>query len=79
MYSCLQKCNKLNKSHLVGQLYKTKRNVLMSSTYLGFLTLQYVVIIPAILEYVRRETQMLVDLKTYITHLRTREFKQIRN
>jgi len=51
----------------------------MSSTYFGFLTLQYVVIIPAILEYVRRETQMLVDLKTYITHLRTREFKQIRN
>lgn len=35
----------------------------MASTYLGFLTLQTVVIIPGILEYVRRETQMLVGLK----------------
>jgi len=51
----------------------------MASTYLGILTFLYVVIIPAIFEYVRREPQTLVGLKTYIIHLRTREFIQIRN
>jgi len=42
---------------------------------LGFLTLQYVVIIPVILKHVRREKEMLVGLQTYRTHLRARELK----
>ena len=37
----------------MGDKIRKKRNVSRASTYLGFLTLQYIVIIPAILKYVK--------------------------
>ena len=67
MYSCLQKCNKLNKSHLVGQLLNSIHDA-RTHVYITIIIIIYLVK-PISKSAIKKNTRMSIESKLDPTDL----------